>query len=400
MANPFDSLMNPAQVGQNALNGFAAGRKIGAQIAEKDALATLATNPDDPEGLKKLWKVNPELALKIADYQRERTFANASAEYFGSSNALLGIGRGPRPPAAGQPGLNALAPVYPSTSFDQAFAPFSPKADPANPRMPGPISGYGGGTFDTNGRPVTTGGTGPDNPTRWADTGQPAGADLLHFGQPQTGRDRAFLQMLKADPIKAMKIDSSLRDNFVERMKGEHEFYGMAVQELGRVQDDAGWQAALARLEPAAGALGMDLGEMVPLAYPGPELVKSIMERALPVKERLDYLMRGANMEADNARSDRNTDSMISTREGRLSETRRYNTARIGVTERGQDLTDTRVRRGQDLTEKRGRRAGGGRSGDGSGATSLPLVKSPDEARKLPKGTKFRTPDGRVMVNP
>jgi len=29
-----------------------------------------------------------------------------------------------------------------------------------------------------------------------------------------------------------------------------------------------------------------------------------------------------------------------------------------------------------------------------------PVVKTPDEARKLPSGTQFRTPDGRILVTP
>ena len=41
-----------------------------------------------------------------------------------------------------------------------------------------------------------------------------------------------------------------------------------------------------------------------------------------------------------------------------------------------------------------GHRGGGGRSGGGS----MPTVRTPAEARALPPGTRFRTPDGREMV--
>ncbi len=38
--------------------------------------------------------------------------------------------------------------------------------------------------------------------------------------------------------------------------------------------------------------------------------------------------------------------------------------------------------------------------GEGGGDEALPLITSPDDARKLPPGTSFRTPDGRIMQVP
>jgi hypothetical protein len=38
------------------------------------------------------------------------------------------------------------------------------------------------------------------------------------------------------------------------------------------------------------------------------------------------------------------------------------------------------------------------RSRGGGGGGALPVVSSPDQARKLPAGTKFKTPDGRVLT--
>ncbi len=43
---------------------------------------------------------------------------------------------------------------------------------------------------------------------------------------------------------------------------------------------------------------------------------------------------------------------------------------------------------------------GGGRATAGQGGDGLPVVSSPAEASRLPKGTRFRTPDGRVKVVP
>jgi len=93
--------------------------------------------------------------------------------------------------------------------------------------------------------------------------------------------------------------------------------------------------------------MGVDLMATIPAQYPGPEAVGQLLERALPIKERLDYLLDVANTKADNERADRNTDSLIEDREGRRAETRRYNDRRIDTTRRGQDKTDARVRAGQ-----------------------------------------------------
>ncbi|WP_310224581.1 hypothetical protein [Sphingobium xenophagum] len=46
----------------------------------------------------------------------------------------------------------------------------------------------------------------------------------------------------------------------------------------------------------------------------------------------------------------------------------------------------------------RGARAGGAAAGTGGGGGALPTVRTPAEAAKLPKGTRFRTPDGRIKV--
>lgn len=62
------------------------------------------------------------------------------------------------------------------------------------------------------------------------------------------------------------------------------------------------------------------------------------------------------------------------------------------------------LRQGNRLETIRSRPAplgrGGGRDAAGQGGGSLPVVSSPAEAARLPKGTRFRTPDGRVKVVP
>lgn len=70
----------------------------------------------------------------------------------------------------------------------------------------------------------------------------------------------------------------------------------------------------------------------------------------------------------------------------------------------------TKMARGQALTPgeqqalstyqagRGGGRARGGSSGGAGGGGAVPVVRTPAEARALPRGTRFRTPDGREMV--
>ena len=58
----FDSLMDPGQIGQNALLGFQQGRQMRQEADTRNALSTLATNPNDQGAFGQLAKANPELA--------------------------------------------------------------------------------------------------------------------------------------------------------------------------------------------------------------------------------------------------------------------------------------------------------------------------------------------------
>lgn len=80
--------------------------------------------------------------------------------------------------------------------------------------------------------------------------------------------------------------------------------------------------------------------------------------------------------------------------------TRRGQDIRDATQRRGQTLGDARGRRGQDMTDRRVRDSAGyqGRGGKGGGKPAVVQVKSLEEARRLPPGTIFRTPDGRTKV--
>ncbi|WP_072384059.1 hypothetical protein [Novosphingobium sp. NDB2Meth1] len=320
----------------------------------KRALTSLADNPDDAKALGIVMAQNPEVGLTFRKAQREDAFNKAAADYYGSNNALLGIGGGSRATAASKAppeSMNALA-------VPQGFA----------PALPGPISGYGGGTFNWDGSQAT--------PAQ-----NNAGPDLSALGQPRSQADAAFLRMLKVDAPRALKVRSEMRDNFVKMLGQEREVYAAAVDRLSQATDDASYQRVLQELGPMVSAIGGDLAKHVPANYPGPDGVRELMMKALTVKDRLSQLLAQDrteayvdNIEADNARADRNTDSLIEDRNARRGETRRYNDARIATARRGQDM----------------RGSGGGRG--------LVKVTTIEEARALKPGTRFVDPNGNVRV--
>lgn len=207
--------------------------------------------------------------------------------------------------------------------------------------------------------------------------GQASGPDLSFLGQAQTPKDQAFLKMMRIDPVKALKLKTSMRDDFVDRLKLERDTFDWAASRFAGVADEQSYQQARGELQQRLGDWGQAILNEVPANFPGVEALNQLRLRALDTKEQLTHFQRQANIDADNARADRNTDDLISDRAAHRSEMRRYH-----------DMTDTTRRRGQDA---RGR-------GKTSGRENIRTVKTPEEARALPKGTKFRTPDGRVKV--
>lgn len=226
----------------------------------------------------------------------------------------------------------------------------------------------------------------PENQSRQEDP-------LAFLGAPRNADDQAFLRMVRTDPERALKFRGQMRDNLLSRIRDESDFYGLAIGELSRATDQGSWIEGLKAIAPRAREMGANIMRYVPSKYPGPDGVRALMERAQPVKDQLDRMIREANIDADNARADRNADSLIETREGRLAEYERHNRASESNQRRGQDMTDARVRSG-----RRPRRV----SDRESGGDDLPTFDTPQEAMAsgLPSGTRFRTPDGRVKVKP
>lgn len=350
-------LLRPTDVGNAFQQGMEHGRGRARQQKVESALSAFAQNPDDAGAVNALMSVDFDKGVRAQEWQRKNQgyrrddqFRSALGEYAGKG----GFGHRVEGGATG-------------TIFH----------NPNNGELPPSLSNE-----------VT-----PARPPLQEDSG---------------AKDRAFLRMWEADPVKAMEIDSKMRDQAVGRLKVANQAYGFAIQNLANVTDESSYQAVrngfIKQLEP----LGIDVAAQVPERYPGPDGVRSLLMRAVDAKDQIAALDRRdkltadiADDAADNDRADRNTDSMIGSRNASTSQ----GWERVGIQREGMQRTDARGRRGQDIASGDRRRGQDITSSDrryatdnrGSGGKVV-SVRTPDEARKLPVGTKFRTPDGKMKV--
>ena len=357
----FSQLKVP-DIGKSFMDAYQAG-------AKRKALDAYAHNPEDPNALNALIAMDPEVGFKAAEHQRRMAEYQRTAD---TRNALADYVSEQYPPAQ----RNALASPVQAGPVQSGQGPVSGPAPMQAPKgMPAPTPDQAQGA---TGQPRISAAGQPPH-------GQQSQPDLSFLGQPESASDHKFMRLLQIDPKAALQVDSAMRDNMVKRLGAEHQFMDFAASALAGVHDEASYQAAVAEADrrmPEA-----NVRAHVPANYPGPQAIEELRMRSLGTKEQIGALLQASNVSADNARADRNTDSLIATREGQLAETRRYHKQSDGTRRRGQDITATTSRRGQDM------RGSGGR-------TALPTVSSPAEAMKLRSGTKFRTPDGTVRVRP
>lgn len=321
------------------------------------ALKDFAADPSNPQSVNALLALSPDIGFKALNYQRQlaKDKSDAATDNAVSDFVLASRGLAPNGAPAQAVAPNALLQIGTQQPATQT------------PTMGNPLPGA---------KPADPVAAKPDAP------------DLSFLGEPRTGADRAFVAMVRRDPKRALQIDSLLRDNMVKRLRAEHDFFDFAVSRLAGVTDEASYQSAITDAERILAPLGGDVRGSVPPSYPGPEGIEQLRLRALGSKDQLSYLLQESNIEADNERQDRNTASLITDRTERRNEQRRYNTERLDISrDRTKIYGNRAARAGQS-----GRSFGGGRS-------AAPVkVSTPAEAAKLPKGTRYVTPDGRVMV--
>jgi hypothetical protein len=364
--------------GNNALANFDKGMQLGDmwrkardQAEVRKATAGFAANPDDPKTLNALIAASPDLGFKAAEYMREQAKARREQDFGDAFAEYAGGGARPLPPGTIP---------HPATTRGTPIIPAAP---------PSPGAGMSGQAPRSNGLNALTravsrqaAGPSPDQAPQLPDSFQ-EGAVFAAVGKPQSREDVAFLRMLRADPKRALEMESKMRDRFVDRLKDEHDAIGYGLSSLVGVADPATYavrrMAIVHRLEPIIA----NIAEVLPEQFPGADGLRDIQMRVLDLKDQLSALLNRENVEEDNDRADRNTDSLINDRE-----------ARRGIQRRGQDIRSADARRGQDVRASNTR---DGRSGRG-GSARVVSVRTPQEAMKLAPGTVFRTPDGRVKV--
>lgn len=142
--------------------------------------------------------------------------------------------------------------------------------------------------------------------------------------------DDEFARMVEIDPIAAMKIKSTRRDEALERIKAVDGAYDIAIQHLGSVADDNGYQRVLGAVSSRLEPLGVDIRSMVPPTYPGPDGIRQLLQSAMDAKDQLAAIHRSDKLEADiaddqadNTRADRVAGNLITTRNRNASTSER-----------------------------------------------------------------------------
>jgi hypothetical protein len=289
-------------VAGNVMKAFEEGRRLGQERRVRNALADFEKDPTSPVPINALISLGePQKALALYELQTKREAAGRDASYRAAQGRYF--------TNDGQ--FNALAP--------QAAQPTRAAIAPGNAPEP------------------------QQHP----------------LGVPQSEADSAFLEMLKNDPKRAFETRGAMRDEAIKRLKVTSDAYDMAISQLANVRDDAGYQELLGAMHQRFAPIGVDIRSMVPPRFPGPQGVRSLLMTAVGAKDQLHAIVERdrlnayvADIDSDNTRADRNTDSLISSRSGHLGEARRYHDATIKVRERGQDLGASTARRGQDMRGK------------------------------------------------
>lgn len=219
------------------------------------------------------------------------------------------------------------------------------------------------------------------------DLAPPAGAETPRPSGGLSINPDGLRELAKFNPKLAMdlsKANDEQREAAFKHIKGVVEFESQIIGSVMRVPEQdrpATYQRIRADLE-ARGMQGLpaqwDEQDAAARQAMGLTAMQAFQDDR--AERRLAWDVE--DDEADNARADRNTDSLIDDRGQRR-----------GLVVRGQDIRSGDTRRGQDLTDKRARE----RPAKKPGAAPV-RVRSIAEARSLKPGTHFITPDGQEKV--
>ncbi|PAL24539.1 hypothetical protein [Sphingopyxis sp. GW247-27LB] len=384
-----------AEMSQAIFDRFRADRVRGATGA---ALQELMADPNAaPASLNALARLAPDAAAHLVQFQqarqdrsRETQFRNALADYYGAGagmNALM-----PQRPIAGQatepPPPISDAPPPPAdwrarigrSGVDAALSTANVNGATANNMPDVPV---------TSGRamvPVDPNAMLPDDmqadmtgQSPQADTPLPPEIERAANSPDPNARNAAFRRMMQIDPVQAMKIQSEEREHTLDAMEDSVKAFRWASEALSNAGDDATYKQILARVEQATAPLGIDIRSMVPGTHPGPEGIRQLQLQALDISQRLAAIDRRftaeariADIEADNERQDRNTESLIRERE-----------RRTGIAQQRAETSASRERR---LSAGSGKRGGNAPAKVKPGE---PVAVGPDGSRMVVRGGQW-----------
>ena len=336
------------------------------QQRRRSALGALARDSSDQNAVSALMEVDPALAMSIregqrreAGHDRETIFRKAAGQYLqaGSRNALQGFAAGVQPtqtsvlggPVAGsEPQPDSVVPVGHST-----------RANPASPMGPRELSSPSAGEAP---------GAVPNNR---AFTGEGA------------SRDEMLNLMYQSNPQLALRLERDDQEAQYEFAEQYRDVNRWAIEMLGGVADQASWDRMLQQADSMYRRLGINVRELVPEEYPGPDSVRQLLMGAMDADQQLAAQDRRHNIDADNERADMNTESMIENRDARTGIARDG----LDVRRRGQDIVSGDRRRGQDIVSRDRRRGqdrtGGRRNGGRQTGNSRPLTATGPNGQRL-----------------
>lgn len=306
--------------------------------------------------------------------QRERDFDDAYGRFVGSGGLEGAFGGGRTPGRLIEQGAGS----QPSTGLRGVVDAFSKGADRVSANIPNsaptrgnlvPIDPNTVDPYAGRGIGAESGVTGQEAP-RGPENLLPPEIQRMANSPNMDDRNAAFMEMARIDPKRAFQIQSDARDASLERLKGGQEALRIAASRLASTNDDNSYRAVLADLDTQLMPLGIDISKTVPPTHPGPEGIRKLQMQAMKEAEQLAALDREArteaniaNIEADNERADRNTDSLIADRG-----------ARTGI---ARDRAETSAERERRLA------AGGGRGGRSGGGGSPKIAVNPKTGERL-----------------
>ena len=279
----------PVDVFGAVQRGVAQGQKTRLEGDRRNALAAFAADPANPTAANALLAVDPALGFKAREYQHAEADRMRADQFRAAAGDYLAN-------AATRPALpSALGAV----------------GAPAGPAMPNAL--------------------------------------VLPGAAPDAAAD-PFVRMARADPAKAIEMRSGQLKLSKAELDQHQDLNSASLRLLASVHDQPSYEAAKQRAALMYGRFGMSLEELgLPDEY-DPQVVKGLMLQTLETDkllaaERADKRLEWdlADDEADNARADRNTDSMIGAR-GASTE---QGWARVGISRESVNRTDARGRRGR-----------------------------------------------------